>query len=404
MVIALCDRVPLSRPRRNLGATRHSVTHFLSLHIRHLRTRRHDEPTSFFVALGSTFLGVRRITSISVPNHRSGPDAPASGRSAKATLGLLIRGGGILIAVVAIGLLVRALVEERHHISFALQHANIWLLVLALVVSFFGPGLLATMWWRTLAAFDEHPRLRDAVAWFFAGEMGKYVPGGVWAVLGRGELSSRGGVRRTVAYASTLISMVLMCVGAAAVCGVMAPFLAFDGQGVQWELGLVVLLPVGIIAVHPRIFGRVLAVAAKASKGRANLSPPPFPVMLRLILWACPSWIAIGAASALVTEALGYHQHPLRVAFAAIAAWIIGFLVIPVPGGFGVREIVFIAVCGLSAGNNHAEGTVVAAIARVLLIIADAAGGFTGLVYARAQVAKKAPADPGLVLKTPTAG
>jgi uncharacterized membrane protein YbhN (UPF0104 family) len=103
--------------------------------------------------------------------------------------------------------------------------------------------------------------------------------------------------------------------------------------------------------------------------------------MLRLIITGTPTWFLVGGASVAVTAALGYDQNPARIAFAAVTAWIVGFLAVPVPAGAGIRELVFVAVCGLAAG----PATAVAALARLLLLITDAAGGAAGLSASRSR-------------------
>ncbi len=50
-----------------------------------------------------------------------------------------------------------------------------------------------------------------------------------------------------------------------------------------------------------------------------------------------------------------------------MAAWIIGFLAIPVPAGAGLRELMFLAASGL----DHGPAVAVAAIARLLFIAVD---------------------------------
>jgi hypothetical protein len=102
--------------------------------------------------------------------------------------------------------------------------------------------------------------------------------------------------------------------------------------------------------------------------------------------------VLLGCASVAVTEAFGFHQQPVRVAFAAILAWVIGFLAIPVPAGAGLRELLFVASCGLSGGI----GAAVAAGARVLLILVDGVCGVLGLLHSRrvmAIVGSAAPVD-----------
>jgi uncharacterized membrane protein YbhN (UPF0104 family) len=179
-----------------------------------------------------------------------------------------------------------------------------------------------------------------------------------------------------------------MCVAASVVCGVLAPVAAVDGGGLGWGWVLILLIPIGVVAVHPAVFGRLLALGNRLTGGRLNLDPRPWPDMLRLIAWSIPTWVLLGGSSAAVSQALGYHGQVARIAFAAVAAWVIGFLAVPVPAGAGLREVIFIALCGLPT----AEATAVAATARVLLILVDGVGGVLGLWYAQIATRAAAPA------------
>lgn len=294
-----------------------------------------------------------------------------------------VRVAGLLLAAAAVAFCAVALVREWHDVSDSLAHANYGLLALGLLAAVLAMAGLGVLWWRCLLVFGAQVSKREAVAWYFAGELGKYVPGGVWAVLGRGELARRSGkVSRGTGYATTLIGYGVMCVGAAVVCGALAPFLAAYGDTFTWAWAMLALLPLGLIAVHPVVFGRVLRLARRASKGRIDLRTPRWGQMLALVLWSVPTWVLVGLSSVAVTGAIGFDARPARIAFAAIAAWILGFLVVPVPAGAGLREVVFIAISGLGQG----PGVVVAAGARLLAILADGIGGGAGLIYARALI------------------
>lgn len=301
---------------------------------------------------------------------------PASKRRRMAAVIKIV---GIAVAVVAVVICVRALVREWPTVSAAIAHANVGLLIAALLVNGLGMWFLAVLWWRVLAVFGVHAGLLRVSAWYFAGELGKYLPGGIWPVVGRGELARREGVPRGTAYATTLMSLGLMCVGGAFASALLVPFFAFDGGRTGPELLLLLLIPVGVVAVHPAVLGRLLALADKVTKGRLHLKPPPWPRMLGLIAVSVPPWLAVGGAAVLVTQALGFEQQPARVAFAAVVAWIIGFLAIPVPAGAGIREVLFLLVSGLASG----PATAVAAISRVFLLLVDAIGGVAGLASLR---------------------
>lgn len=298
---------------------------------------------------------------------------------APSKLARLVKLLGITIAALAVALCAVTLARAWRDISHSIAHANPGWLILGLLCAAGSMTGLGVLWWRCLRVFGHPVRLADAIAWYFGGELGKYVPGGVWPVLGRGELASRAGIPRTTGYVTTLISYAAMCIGSALVCGVLAPIVAADGHGLSYGWLMLLLIPIGLAALHPALLGRLLALGARLTKGRINIEPKPWRQMVGLTVWSCATWVLVGATSVAVTEALGYSQQPARVAFAAVAAWIIGFLAIPVPAGAGLRELIFLAVSGL----DHGPAVAVAAIARVLFIVVDGLGGAAGLTATR---------------------
>lgn len=305
---------------------------------------------------------------------------PTTGGSSRRRLFLVgIRVFGIAVALLAVYLLVRTLIDQWPSISASLSDVNVLLLVLAFVLSAGGMWFLALLWQQCLRVFGDRRPPATVTAWYFAGELGKYLPGGIWPVVGRGELARRGGVSRSVAYASTLVSMGVMCIGGALTCGLVAPVVAVEAGHVGIEMLLLLLVPLGISVVHPVVFGRLLALVRRATKGRIDLLAPSWRKMLGLVLVAVPAWVLIGTASVVLASALDLPQQPARVLFAAVAAWIVGFLAVPVPAGAGIRELIFVAVCGLGSGPAVA----VAALARVILILVDGLAGIAGLLSLR---------------------
>lgn len=309
------------------------------------------------------------------------------------TLARLIKLIGIGVALLAVALCAVALIRSWGDISHSISHAHpVWLIIALLCAAGSMVGL-GVLWWRCLARFGHPVQLPAAVSWYFTGELGKYVPGGVWPVLGRGELAARAGIRRSTGYVTTLICYAAMCIGSALICGVLAPIVAADGNGLSYGWLMLLLIPVGLAALHPAVLGRLLAIGSRLTRGRVSIEPRPWREMVGLTLWSCGSWVLVGATSVAVTEALGYSQQPARVAFAAVAAWILGFLAIPVPAGAGLRELIFLAVSGLDNGPALA----VAAIARVLFILVDGLGGTLGLLSMRHTGVARPAADPQLL-------
>jgi glycosyltransferase 2 family protein len=63
-----------------------------------------------------------------------------------------------------------------------------------------------------------------------------------------------------------------------------------------------------------------------------------------------------------------------------VLSWIVGFVLVPVPGGVGVREAAFVAAAG-SLDPGIAAATAVAA--RALFVLVDALGAALGALALR---------------------
>src|SRR5262245_38233447 len=120
---------------------------------------------------------------------------------------MVVTVAGVGIALVAAAFVADRSADQWSEAREAVVHARPGWLVLAGLLAVAAMGTIALGWWRVLRALGAEVGPADAVAWFFVGEIGKYVPGGVWPIVGRGELATRGGVPRPVAYRSVGASL-----------------------------------------------------------------------------------------------------------------------------------------------------------------------------------------------------
>lgn len=313
-----------------------------------------------------------------------------------------LRVAGIVVATVALVLLGRVLAESWGTVRAVLSGARPgWLLAAALAAAASMAGL-ALLWWCCLRIAGSHVGASTATSWYFAGELGKYLPGSVWTVVGRGELARRrGGLSRGAAYGSVLTGYAVMCLTAAGFCGAVGPAAAWFGGAPTWWWWLLPLLPAAALFLDPRAWRPVLRAVGSASRGRwapeagvgLGATGGTARLLPRLLPAGLPVWVLLGAAAVAVSESLGYGEHPLRVAVAAVAAWLIGFLAVPVPAGAGVREAVFAVLCGLPG----APAVTVALVLRLLLVAVDGIGGamaLAGVARSRDRGGRDVPAVP----------
>lgn len=277
---------------------------------------------------------------------------------------------GLLVAVLGAVFVVRAIAREGDAVSDALGDASWGWLVAAVPTSLAGMSMVGLPWRRAFALLDREVDRSSMMFWYFAGQLGKYVPGGVWPVVGRGELARRGGVPRPVAYSSVVLSLGATYLAAVMVVAALAPFDLADRASPALA-GVVVLLPVGLAVLHPAVVGRLLALGRRLTRRDLDVVVPAWGDSIRLVAMHVPAWVLIGTATWFVARAFDSDVGYVQVVFAAVLSWVVGFVVIPVPGGLGVREAAFVAAVG---GLGSGVAATVAVAARLSFMTADLLG------------------------------
>jgi uncharacterized membrane protein YbhN (UPF0104 family) len=298
-------------------------------------------------------------------------------RRTKAASGLV----GLVLATLAFVFVGRTLLRDRDAIADAIEGADPAWLVAALCLAAIGMIAIALPWRRALHLVGGDLAYGQVVARYFVGEIGKYIPGGVWPVLGRGELARRHGVRRAAAYSSVALSLVALYLAAMLVVVALLPALLAGNDGTG-PVAVVLLLPIGVVALHPRVLQAAFRFVERVTRRHVDLVLPSWTQSLGLLASYVPAWLAIGAATWSVARALDPQADPWPVVAAAVLSWIVGFVLVPVPGGVGVREAAFVAAAG-SLEPGIAAATALAA--RAGFIVVDAAGAALGALALRAQ-------------------
>jgi glycosyltransferase 2 family protein len=301
------------------------------------------------------------------------------GGTSGGSLKLFLRIGSLVFVALCVAFAVHLLVHDWPQTKDALRNAHLWWLAPAALCAVGGMLLMAWRWRAAIAAVGGGSLGRHRViSAFFVGETGKYIPGAIWATLGRGELARREGYKRSIAYSSVALSLI-GCYLAAACTALVLAIVSLVGGSLSpswWPVAVVAV--VGVTAIHPAVSRRILGFVGRITKRTFTVDLPSWSESLRLTGTYVPVWVLIAAATTLITRSLVAHPPIARVALAAIVSWIIGF-VTPSPGGIGVREAVFVAGAGIAAGP--AAG--VAILARVLFVLVDITGAGIGWLVLR---------------------
>lgn len=292
--------------------------------------------------------------------------------------------GGILIGIAGIAFVVRTIVTKRDEVSEAFSHLNGFTLIASLLLGLSAMTLIGYLWTRMLVTKGHHAPPRSAMAWYFAGQLGKYVPGGIWPIVGRAELATRGGVPRSDAYAATGLSMVTTYLAAAlAIC---------IGSLVSWSypaagfIGLAVLAFGFMTFSNSTLRAKVLSLLNRVSPRASTLTEPRR--LLVLTIAHLPAWILMSLSTSVTASAFGADIGITHMLFITSASWLAGFVVVGVPGGIGVRESVFTALAGTALNPGVAVSLALAS--RVVFIAVDLVGALLANIVAKSAKSVKA--------------
>jgi glycosyltransferase 2 family protein len=211
---------------------------------------------------------------------------------------------------------------------------------------------------------------------YYLGEIGKYVPGAIWPVVGRGELArQQRQARQLPAERKTIYESVLLSLIYLFLAGLVLAFVGIAASGFKggWPLLLLLILPAGIAVLHPQIAKPILARATKLTRGRLKAPTlPSLSVSAQMIARYVPAWLFVVGSSWCASKAIGFSIPLMSLVGATCLGWVAGFVFIPAPGGLGPRELVFTMLLG----NNIRPGqaALFAVATRIPFILVDALG------------------------------
>jgi uncharacterized membrane protein YbhN (UPF0104 family) len=287
---------------------------------------------------------------------------------------------GLLIAVV--GLAVWGLVSQWPQVQQALDKLNGWEVAWSGLCVVAGLGCMMMAWRTLLADLGSELPLTAAIRVMFVGQLGKYVPGAVWAVAAQVELARDYQVPRRRSVTASLVGMATTLVAGLVVAGLTLPLTSAGAVRKYWWV--LAVIPVVLACMHPRVVKFGLDLVLRVARREPLEKAVSLRGMGRALAWTFIGWACYGMhAWFLISQfARGSWPHVLALSFGGYAlAWAVGFLVIFFPSGIGPREAALIAV--LAPVMPAASALVVALASRMVMTIGDLLWAAVGLCVRR---------------------
>lgn len=230
-------------------------------------------------------------------------------------------------------------------------------------------AVLIEGWRRLVTGWGSSLAFAPAARIWFVSNLGRYVPGKIWQITAMATLAAREQVSPIAATGSALLINLLNLIAGVGV-------VALTGAQLLHDAGLVVaavLTVGGLILLSPRIVP-LLAIAARRVSGR----PIELPRLPERQIWlatiACTvAWVLYGVAFRLL--ALGVAPTAAGGTASYIAAftasYLIGYIVLPAPGGLGARELALIKALGQLQLATGGAGAMIVVASRLWLTVLE---------------------------------
>jgi len=289
----------------------------------------------------------------------------------------------VLILAVIIYFLGRNLVDlDWNHFFASLKEASVGLLFLSLLLTVAGGLLVALGWGMILRTLGQKVPQPAVLRIYYLSELAKYVPGKIWTAVGRVVMLEKRDVPRMITLTSVGVMLIVLAVSGVLMAVITIPFWPTLESAGEYQTGLLLLLlvPIGLLLLHPRIFDPVVNWFLRRVERVEFRVELRYSHILLLVLFWCGLWLLKGTATYLLLTIIPdniidpslFPRFPWLV-FSGIMAvsWIVGTVSPFTPAGLGIAELSIVVLLESLFSIPAGYATLFAVFVRIWNVIAE---------------------------------
>jgi len=241
----------------------------------------------------------------------------------------------------------------------------------------------STVGWQTIVDDLGAPigRVRGAQI-FLVSQLGKYVPGAVWAYVLQMELGKKAGLGRARMFVASLVQLAVSIVASLALGVLALPVMLNHVSGAVW---LYAVLPFGLATLHPRVMTWGVNLVLRMLRKAPLDHPLHWSTIIKTLVFAMLTYVLFGTHLWLLATADGTLKfNVLLLSIGAIAIGLTaGLFFFILPSGAGVRDV--LVALALAPAIGPVAGAAFAVASRAMFTVADVATAGAAAFVARVR-------------------
>jgi uncharacterized membrane protein YbhN (UPF0104 family) len=246
---------------------------------------------------------------------------------------------GVAIALLIFGFMFRSLYLDWEQIVTYNWDFDYLSLAFAFSLMLSATALYAFLWKLILERLGTSLTYGKSYRIFFLSQLGRYIPGKIWSILGLVYLSQQEGVSTVISGASVILQLLLQIVSGVIAFALALPFWS-EVESLTGVAIVVGVLGLCLALLHPTLVTRGVNLGLRLT-GQAEMELDwSYSYLLgQLALWV-GFWLLNGVAYHFLIRSIDSSPLPNFIVLAGIfsLAWVVGFLSLVTPSGLGVME------------------------------------------------------------------
>lgn len=246
-------------------------------------------------------------------------------------------------------------------------------------------ALLVQTWRAVLGAWSAPLPFWKAASIWSVSSLARYVPGKLWQVGAMGALAHREGISPVAATGSAVLgTLVNIAAGFAVVLATGWTLLDLTNPGARSAALLILAVVAVALLLAPRLVGPALRLVERFTGRRIDVGALPARAILYAVAGNLAAWALYGVAFQLLARGvMGSAPGGTHTWIAVYTlSYLVGYIVLVVPGGIGVREGVMIELMPAVGLLDPGQAAVLAVASRLWLTLLEVVPGLVFLALA----------------------